>query len=566
MPRSARRPGPALATARTTARATALFASLVAVLVAVSGCIAPRPAAAPAPVGAAVRATAPPDVLTRPTAWPARGIAYEIFVRAFADTDGDGIGDLRGVTRNLDHVASLGATAIWLMPISPSPSYHKYDVTDYTAVDPEYGTLDDAREMVREAHRRGIAVVLDFVVNHSSREHPWFVAAAADAQGPMRGAYVWDDSAAVRSRYRAATADTGTRMPWHRDTRQAPGDGQRYYGVFGAHMPDLNFDHPDVRRRIVAAARFWLDDVGVDGFRLDAAKHIYPDDRAADSHAFWRDFRDSLRVTRPDVYLVGEVWDRPEVAAPYLAGLPSLFNFDLAGSTVRAAATGRAADLAERLTATRAAFARTNPAYVDATFLTNHDQTRVASLLGGDAAKMRLAAAMLLTLPGAPFVYYGEEIGMPGRKPDEHIREPLLWDVPGGPRHAQTTRWVAPRDARAGTTPTVAEQDADPASLLTHYRRLAALRAAHVALSVGEIEPAALAVRAGDADGVLSFLRTAAGETLLVVHNVSGGAVAADLPPALAPFARVAYRSGDGVTVEGGTLALPPFSTVVLAR
>ncbi len=190
----------------------------------------------------------------------------------------------------------------------------------------------------------------------------------------------------------------------------------------------------------------------------------------------------------------------------------------------------------------------------------------MASLLGDDAAKMRLAAAMLLTLPGAPFVYYGEEIGMPGRKPDEHIREPLLWDVPGGPRHAQTTRWVDPRDARAGTTPTVAEQNIDPGSLLTHYRRLAALRAAHPALSGGEIEPAPLAVRAGDADGVLSFLRTAAGQTLLVVHNVSGGAITADLSPALVPFTRVVYRNGDGVTIEGGTLVLPPFSTVVLAR
>ncbi len=530
-------------------------------VLALAGCAGSRPAA---PV---VSASAP--TLTAPVAAPAprwpEGVAYEIFVRAFADTDGDGIGDLRGVTRNLDHVQRLGATAIWLMPISPSPTYHKYDVTDYVAVDPEYGALDDAREMVREAHRRGIAVILDLVVNHTSRDHPWFAAAAADVNSPMRGFYVWDDSAAVRSRFRAATADTGTRMPWHRNARQAVGDGQRYYGVFGANMPDLNFDHPDVRRRILAAARFWLTDVGVDGFRLDAAKHIYPDSRAADSHAFWQDFRDSLRVVKPDVYLVGEVWDRPEVAAPYLAGLPSLFNFDLAGSLVRAARSGSAAGLAERLTATRAAFARANPAFVDATFLTNHDQPRVASLLGSDAGKMRLAASLLLTLPGAPFLYYGEEIGMPGRKPDEHIREPLLWDVPGRRLAGQTTRWIAPRDATPGSVPTVAEQDADPASLLNHYRRLIALRAAHPALTAGEIEPVEVAVREGAAEGVLAFLRVAPGETLLVVHNAADSAATADLPPMLVPFARVVYRSHDTAEVRGATVALPPFSTLVIA-
>ena len=496
----------------------------------------------------------PPPALTSAAAastWP-DGVAYEVFVRAFADSDGDGIGDLRGLTARLDHIAGLGAHAIWLMPISPSPSYHKYDVTDYLAVDPEYGTLDDARTFVREAHARGIAVVLDLVVNHTSRQHPWFVSAVADAASPMRGYYVWGDSAAVRARFRAATADTGTRMPWHRDARQGGGDGQRFYGVFGGHMPDLNFDHPDVRRAMIDVGRFWLREVGVDGFRLDAAKHIYEDDRAADSHAWWREFRDSLRTVREDVYLVGEVWDRPEVVAPYLPGLPSLFNFQLAGDLRNAVRTGRAGDVVERLAAIRRAYTAVNPAFVDATFLANHDQNRILSVVGDSVAKARVAASLLLTLPGAPFLYYGEELGMRGRKPDESIREPFPWG------DAQTTTWRAPRHSTPDAVPPLPAQERDPASLVHHYRRLIALRNATPALGRGALVPVAV----GDA-GVVSFVRTHEGQELWVLHNVADRTATLAVPRAVGRLATPLFAT-DGARIEAGRVTLPPFASLVL--
>ena len=514
-------------------------------LLILAGCGALRPAARPA------TRTEPP-----PARWP-DGVAYEIFVQSFADSDGDSVGDLRGVTASLDYLDRLGVRALWLMPISPSPSYHKYDVTDYLAVHPSYGTLDDARELVRAAHARNIAVVLDLVVNHTARAHPWFAAAAADPASPYRGYYVWADSAAVSGRMRGATADAGTRRPWHRAPAQAPGDGERYYGLFGPHMPDLNFDHPAVRAQMIEAARFWLRDVGVDGFRLDAAKHIYPDERAADSHAWWRTFRDSLRVVKPDVYLVGEVWDRPDVVAPYLGGLPSLFNFELAGRLTRAVRTGRADGVAERLAETRARFAQINPAFVDATFLTNHDQTRVMSVLGDSTAKARVAASLLLTLPGAPFLYYGEELGMRGRKPDEFIREPFPW---GGALAARTPRWIAPRHTTADAIPTAAAQEADAASILHHYRALVALRNAHPALGRGTFEPAPV----GDA-AVVSFVRADGGERLWVAHNVSGRAVTVAVPEALGAFGRVLYASEPAVRRAPGVLILPPYASAVLA-
>lgn len=511
----------------------------------VTGCADTRPL-----VPAAAPMSASPVPIPA-SAWPA-GVAYEVFVRAYADSDGDGIGDLRGLTANLDHIASLGAKAIWLMPISPAPSYHKYDVTDYVGIDLEYGTLDDARALVRAAHARGIAVILDLVVNHTSRQHPWFVAAVSDPASPTRGYYVWADSAAVRARYRAATADTGTRMPWHRDARQAAGDGQRFYGVFGGHMPDLNFDHPDVRRRMIDVGRFWLREVGVDGFRLDAAKHIYEDDRAADSHAWWREFRDSLRTVRPDVYLVGEVWDRPEVVAPYLSGLPSLFNFQLSGDLKNAVRSGRAGDFVERLAAVRGTYTAVNPAFVDATFLANHDQNRLLSVVGDSVQKARVAASLLLTLPGAPFLYYGEEIGMRGRKPDEYIREPFPWG------DARTTTWRAPRHSTPEVVAPLAAQEADPASLLHQYRRLIALRNTHAALSQGDLSPVPVAD-----PGVVSFVRAHDGTRLWVLHNVADHAAVVEVPDALRSVTAPLYAT-DGARIDGGRVTLPPFASLVL--
>lgn len=228
---------------------------------------------------------------------------HEMFVRAFHDSDGDGIGDLNGITEKLDYIRDMGFSGIWLTPIHPSPSYHGYGVTDYYAVHPDFGTMDDFERLVREAHARDIRIILDLVVNHTSSKHPWFLEASRDPGSPKRDWYVWADEGANT----AAAGAIGGRA-WH------PAPAGHYLGIFWDGMPDLNPDNPEVLEEMLNIARFWLDK-GVDGFRLDAAKHLYENfpheagnPAVADKNtAWWRAFRAGLDAVKPDVYLVGEV-------------------------------------------------------------------------------------------------------------------------------------------------------------------------------------------------------------------------------------------------------------------
>ena len=195
-------------------------------------------------------------------------------------------------------------------------------------------------------------------------------------------------------------------------------------------MPDLNFDNPKVRDEFIDIGKYWLIDMQVDGFRLDAAKHIFPSDRPLDNHAFWQDFRKAMENIKPDVYLVGEVWSKAEDVAPYLKGLPALFNFDMGYSITQVINAGMdTLGLIRKYKEISDFYKSVTTEYLDATFLRNHDQNRILSELGGDQQRMRVAAAIVLTLPGTPYLYYGEEIGMLGLKPDEYIREPFVWNV-----------------------------------------------------------------------------------------------------------------------------------------
>jgi alpha-amylase len=484
-------------------------------------------------------------------AWP-HAVTYEVFVHAFADSDGDGIGDLRGLTSRLDYLQQLGVRALWLMPIHPSPSYHKYDVTDYRAIHPEYGTMADFEELLREAHSRDIRVVMDLVVNHTGSGHPWFQAALADTTNPLHSFYVWAPSERVGGlTFEPTGPDSDNPHHWHPVDRF----GKHYYGFFYRGMPDLNFDNPAVRDSVFAIGRFWLEK-GVDGFRLDAARHIFDSDREADNHAWWVEFRREMERVRPDVLLVGEVWASTEVTAPYLAGLRSLFNFDMAGAMVEAVRTGRGAGVAARHAEILRAYRAVADDFVDATFLTNHDQSRVMSVLG-DAARMRVAASLLFTLPGAPYVYYGEEIGMRGMKPDSHIREPFLWSAPPD---RDRTAWIEPRYSTDDTVVPMEVQARSDTSMLAHYRTMIALRNAHPALTFGGIEPVEADER------LVAFLRTHVDGSLLVVHNVSDTAVRASLPAAAGGYRRVVHRSHGDARLAGSGVLLPAHSTLVLRR
>jgi len=488
-------------------------------------------------------------------------VFYEIFVRAFYDSDGDGIGDLSGVTAKLDYLQELGVGGIWLMPINSSPSYHGYDTTDYYAINPEYGTMEDLTKLLEEAHKREIKVIMDLVVNHSSKEHPWFKDAAANPDSPYRSWYHFVSAEEQTQSDNAA----GSGNPWH------PVLGFKYLGVFWEGMPDFNFDEPKVREEFIKIGQFWLEK-GLDGFRLDAAKHIYGDFKStihspeiqAANKAWWQEFRQGMDEINPEAFLIGEVWDTTAVIGPYFdEALDSAFNFDLSERLLRAVSEERDPDLAYTLERVHTFYSQSSSGhFVDAPFLTNHDQNRVMTLLKGNVDHAKMAASMLLTLPGTPFVYYGEEIGMKGAKPDEFIREPLLWYADSAGGEGQTT-WVATRhNTEAGNT-SVEAQLADEQSLLHHYRKLIHWRKQEPALQNGAIAEYKLE----DANSKLSlYVRVTKDDRVLVVHNLSGQQHEAELKPSatFGAFEKLMYATDEAAELNEGVLHLPPYSTVII--
>src|SRR5215217_2948418 len=360
---------------------------------------------------------------------PARwddAVCYEVFVRSFYDSDGDGIGNLNGLSARLDYLNDgdpatdddLGVTCLWLMPIFASPSYHGYDVGDYEAIEPDYGTMDDFARFLALAHRRGLRVILDLPLNHTSNQHPWFQEAFRDPSSPHRDWYIWS---AVDPGYPGPAGQT----VWHK----SPVRDEYYYGLFGEGLPDLNYRNPAVTEMVRTISRFWLSK-GVDGFRLDAIKHMIEDgktqENTPETHAWLRDYRTFLDAEFPEALTIGEIFNAgASVLEPYYdpEQLHSYFQFEIAGQLLNAAHSGDGGSLVYTI---EDALAK-QPSQPFATFLTNHDQTRTMTVLAGDVAEAKLAATALLTLPGLPFIYYGEEIGMRGEKPDERLRTPMQW-------------------------------------------------------------------------------------------------------------------------------------------
>ncbi len=442
-------------------------------------------------------------------------ICYEIFVRSFCDSNGDNIGDLNGIISKLDYLQDLGIEAIWLTPIQPSPSYHKYDVVDYYGIDPEYGTLDDFKSLLSEAHARGISVIMDLVINHTSANHPWFQESIKGKNNPYRSFYTWKSPKEIETlgiATREITPDTWERNPWH----QWPNNSEKYYGLFWKGMPDLNCDHPPVRQAIYEIGRFWLE-MGVDGFRLDAARHIYPEWEEHKNYDFWVEFRTEMQKANPKVYLVGEVWTTAEKIAPYFKGLTANFDFDLSLAIQKIVSKERdTVKLAAMLAKNRAIFAQTNPRFIDAIMLTNHDQIRIGSMLKGNINHLKVAANLLLTLPGQPYIYYGEEIGMLGKKPDEFIREPFLWDYRQNDR--QRARWMKPKYSKSKTVVPLAGQVNDADSLFNHYKRLIHFRKSNSVLANvhGTIE-----LLPTTDNRIVAFSRKVSDREVWVIHNIS---------------------------------------------
>ena len=528
----------------------------------------------PPPDPAAQDASGPDTRVALAEGWDGNTVCYEIFVRSFQDSDGDGIGDFRGLTERLDYVNDgdpdggddLGADCIWLMPTFPTESYHGYDVTDYRGVNPELGTMEDFQAFLAAAHARGIRVLLDLVINHSSDRHPWFVDAASGPDAEHRDWYRFADAPGPDNEY----GDNN----W----RPVPGGDGYYYGFFSGRMPDLDWESPAVREEMKRISDFWLLEVGVDGFRLDAVRHLMEDDAGVSTnvprtHDMLAELGGHIRETAPGAFTVGEVFDSTAALVPYYPDqFDSFFAFQVANGIVDAARTGSPA----RLMAAVAEAQETLPGHRWSTFIRNHDQVRAMTELGGDVGRAKVAASLLLTLPGVPFVYYGEEIGMSGTKPDPRLRTPMHWEPGRAAGFTTGVPWEPLQTDSASAN--VAAQAGDPASLLAHYRRLIHLRTAEPALGTGVWVPVDPGV-----EGVAAYLRGTTTEAVLVAVNLRDTAselLAPAAPPGILPAGVFRYEGVEGFTPAGldpapwnvdeadtdlGAIpSLPPHGTAVL--
>ena len=478
--------------------------------------------------------------------WWESAVVYQVYPRSFMDSDGDGVGDLPGITARLGYLAWLGVDAVWISPFYPSPmADFGYDISDYTDVHTMFGSLEDFEALVEAAHRLDLKVILDYVPNHASEEHPWFVESRSSRDNPKRDWFIWSDPAPDGGPPNNWVASFGGGA-WEWDE----GTEQYYYHAYLPEQPDLNWRNPEVREAMLGVLRFWLDR-GVDGFRIDALRQLIKDDRFRDNppnpdhreggspydallpvystdrpeaHAAIREMRDALAEYGEDLLLIGELYLPVDRLVTYYgednSGVHLPFNFHLISTP------WNARSIAELVETYEAALPPGGwPTWV----LGNHDRSRIASRVGVEQA--RVAAMLLLTLRGTPTLYYGDEIGMrDGDIPPELVQDPWEKNVPGiglgrdpertpmqwdaGPNAGFTTGvpWLPVADDHR--TNNVATQRDDPRSMLTLHRRLLALRRAEPALAIGSFAPVE------DTGGVLAYHREHGNKRFLVALNL----------------------------------------------
>ena len=469
---------------------------------------------------------------------------YEVFVRSYKDSDGDGIGDLNGLLSRLDYIRDMGWRGLWLMPVMPSPSYHKYDVTDYFDIDGEYGTLEDMRALTAACHEKGLRLIVDMPVNHTSTRHPWFQAAAeALASG--------EDSTMVGYYNFSRAGGSG----------YTPLDGTEWYyeeRFSGGGMPDLNLDNPEVKDVIRRIFDFWLNDVGVDGFRLDAVTS-YHTGESKRNIALLAELKAMAEQLKPDSFLVGECWANLDVIADYYtSGVDAFFLFPAAQAEGFVVSSLRARKEPARRFAT--AYEKTLEAIPEvalAPFLCNHDTGRTVGLVQGrsNPAVAKFAEGLLGMLNGRVFTYYGEEIGMVGSGDDPNKRLAMYWsddDMTDQPPGTTAVEYAYP---------SVAAQQTDPGSLLSYVRAVNEAR-----LDFPEISGGANAFILAE-DSLCLMERTLSGESCRIAINFSGKeagrlsvgswAIARDLEVG---ESAAAVSESDGEA----WLTLPPYGIVIL--
>ena len=453
-----------------------------------------------------------PSLSAQQTKWWNETVFYEVFVRSFFDSNSDGIGDFKGLIQKLDYLndgdsttkQDLGIKSIWLMPIMQSPSYHGYDVSNYKALQNQYGSSTDFKNFVKAAHQRGIKIVVDFVMNHSSDQHPWFQKSAIN--DPLyKNFYRWSQS---KPTY------TG---PWGQEVWHAKNNNY-YYGLFWSGMPDLNYQYAPLVDSIESAADFWLDSMNIDGFRLDAAMYLYEDgsnlQNLPQTISFWKNFNDHCKSKKASMMNVGEVWSDASTIKLYNQKLDYCFEFNIANALIASVNSGNPSSLKSAVK-----FAYENYPFLQyGLFLTNHDQNRVIESFGFNQLKNKAAAALYLSLPGIPYIYYGEEIGMSGTKPDESIRRPMQWSAGTNAGFSAGTPWYSINSNYKAFN--VLDEKKDSNSLWRFYNRAIQSRNNEMALQIGTYKNLA-----NNRNSVYAYLRQKDGENIIVISNLSANAI-----------------------------------------
>lgn len=492
-------------------------------------------------------------------------VYYEVFLWAFSDSNGDGVGDLQGLINRLDYLndgdfnsgLSLGVTGLWLMPIMPSPSYHKYDTTDYKAIDPQYGTIEDFKLLIQEAQARNIDIIIDLVVNHTSQYHPWFRQARQAAEnGNWNSPYL--------EYYTLVTEDEKvpgrTYYPFH---------GDLYYeGNFWSGMPELNVGSPLVRAEFEEIIAFWFD-LGVKGFRLDAVKYLYFGELEPNI-LFWKWFMDTVREIREDAYVVGEMWASDSEILPYYTVFNN-FDFGMSQNNGAVASTVYGIDtvnsFVQYITNYKARVKDVNENAILQPFISNHDMNRAAGYLPLDG-QMQMAANLYMLTYGTPFIYYGEEIGMRGsrgnEKTDANRRLAMLWGGRDPVNNPPGSFWTPDQQVNGS----VQDQIKDPHSLLTHYKRLIHARDAHPEIARGNYT--ALVFEGHQDFG--GFISTWNGSSVLVLHHTGRRPLTINLSQyQLQAFTSISSQLGPfadyiefELALNGNELTIPPMTSVIL--
>lgn len=479
-------------------------------------------------------------------------VCYQIFPISYADSTGDGDGDLLGIAENVEYLSeTLNVDCVWLNPFNPSPSYHKYNVTDYYGIDETFGTMEDFETFMDVMDDHDIDVVMDFVINHTDFNHIWFQRSRME-EDDYGEWYNW--------------LDADEHSEWHNTGGWHEHEGRYYYGSFWDQMPELNYDHPAVRDEIYRIAEYWIDK-GIDGFRIDAARHIYDDNqypREFDTHQanidFFKEFNDAVKDVDENVYIVGEIWSYNEqYVSTYLEGMDSAFNFGFADSLKSAILNSEHHDVIDELIDTREVYDDVRDDYIDSVFLTNHDMDRVLNEFNEDTGRAKLAARILLSLPGTSWIYYGEELGMSGEKPDPDIRQPFIWgeDNPYNVEGSTVTGYhgdIAAWDAYNESLDGVDAQLENPDSILNAYIDMIDLKQTHTPLNSGELISVS-----NDTDEIMAYRRVSEDSEYLVLHNMSRVEATVNLDM---DQTQEIYASHP-MAPDGQTMTFEPLSTII---